>query len=270
MTAFAKKYGPWALVTGASSGIGEEFARQLASKGLDLVLVARRKDRLEVLARELEVNRNVNVRVVQADLSTPEGIETVKEDTADLEVGLLVNNAGTAAGMGAFIKSDIGLEETVVYLNNIAPLKLAHHFAARMGERSNGGILFTSSTSAFQPTPYLANYAASKAYLLSLGEALNAELKPKGVDVTVLVPGATKTEMATMFDDIDMSKVRMNWMEVTPVVQAALNALGKRAYVVPGSFNKIMHFMAKRVLSSQRMSSVFANMMRPAIPAERL
>ena len=270
MTAFATKYGPWALVTGASSGIGEEFARQLAARGLNLILVARRKDRLEALARELERGQSVKVRVIQADLSTPGGIETVKEDTADLEVGLLVNNAGTAAGMGAFTKSDIELEETVVYLNNIAPLKLAHHFAARMSKQGKGGILFTSSTSAFQPTPYLANYAASKAYLLSLGEALNAELKTKGVDVTVLVPGATKTEMATMFDDIDMSKVRMNWMDVKPVVQTALSALGKRSYVVPGGFNKVMHFMAKRVLSSKAMSTVFANLMRPAIPAERL
>ncbi len=264
------RYGPWALITGASSGIGEEFAHQLAAAGLDLILVAGRQERLEALAEELGQAHGVATRTVRADLSSTTAVADIADATDDLEVGLLVANAGSAGGVGSFLKGDDAIEADIVQLNAIAPMRLAYHFGNRMRTRGRGGILFTSSTSAFQPTPYLANYAASKAYLLSLGEALNLELKDHGVDVTVLVPGATKTEAVKWFEGVDMSKVRMPWMEVQPVVRAALGGLGHRAYVVPGGMNKVMHFLAKRVLSSQRMGSVFAGLMRPAIPAERL
>ena len=202
-------YGPWALITGASSGIGEEFAHQLAAAGLDLILVARRQERLEALAEELGQAYGVATRTVRADLSSTTAVADIADATDDLEVGLLVSNAGSAGGVGSFLKGDDAIEADIVQLNAIAPMRLAYHFGNRMRTRGRGGILFTSSTSAFQPTPYLANYAASKAYLLSLGEALNLELKDHSVDVTVLVPGATKTAVVKWFEGVDMSKVRM-------------------------------------------------------------
>ena len=270
MKDFGTKYGPWALVTGASSGIGEEFARQLAARELNLVLAARRVDRLEALADQLTREHGVEVRALRADLSRSGAAEGLADATADLEVGLLVNNAGSASAVGTFFQGDDALEADIVQLNAVAPMQLAHHFGRRMRERGRGGILFVSSTSAFQPTPYLANYAATKAYLLSLGEALNLELKGTGVDVTVLVPGATRTEAVRWFDGVDFSKVRMPWMEVGPVVRSALGALGRRPSIVPGGLNKVMQFMAKRVMSRPGMGTVFANLMRPGIPAERL
>ncbi len=234
---FRERYGPWAIVTGASSGIGEEFARQLAARGLHVVLVARRLDRMEVLASELRSAHGVEARVLSLDLGQPADVASLPAQVADLDVGLLVNNAGFG-DKGSFV--DIPLERHLEMLavNVRAPLALTHALAARLVARGRGGIVFTSSTAAFQATPYTAHYAATKGYELQLAEALWHELRPAGVDVLALCPGATDTE-GPRRTGVDPSRVPVRMMAVGPVVSAALAGLGAVPVVVPGLVNRL-------------------------------
>ncbi len=257
---FKQKYGPWALVTGASSGIGQEFARQLATIGLNVVVAARRKERLESLVNELKSEHGVEARAIAVDLTTADFLETIEASTNDLEIGLLINNAGNGVP-GAFLKKSLTERTNIVQLNVAAPMQLAHRFGEKMSQRGRGGILLVSSISGYMGTPYMSNYAATKAYLLTLGEGLNVELKQHGVDVTVLMPGATRTEMAEQ-EEADMSKVPMTWMDAAPVAASALEALGRKTVVVPGNMNKLMTFMMTRLMPRKSASSMFGSMMK--------
>ncbi len=260
---FKQKYGPWALITGASSGIGAEFARHLAAKGLNVVIAARRKERLDTLARDIKQKYGVKTRTIAVDLTAPDYLTRIQAETKDLEIGLLVNNAG-AGVPGAFLKQSLQSRTKVVHLNVTAPMQLAYHFGQQMAQRGHGGILLVSSISGYMGTPYMSNYAATKAYLLTLGEGLNVELKPHGIDVTVLVPGATRTEMAEA-DGTDMSKIPMTWMDAGPVAASALQALGKKTVVVPGAMNKVMAFMMTRLMPRKSASGMFGGMMKKAM-----
>lgn len=257
---FKQKYGPWALVTGASSGIGQEFARQLAAKGLNVAVAARRKERLESLIRELKSTHGVQARAIAVDLTAPDYLDVIEKQTADVEIGLLVNNAGNGVP-GAFLKQSLASRSNVVQLNVTAPMQLAYLFGQKMSQRGRGGMLLVSSISGYMGTPYMSNYAATKAYLLTLGEGLNIELKQHGVDVTVLMPGPTRTEMAEV-EGTDMSKIPMNWMDAGPVAAAALQALGKKPVVVPGKMNKMMTFMMTRVMTRKSAAGMFGGMMK--------
>ena len=262
MEDFRTTYGPWALVTGASSGIGREFARALAGRGLDLVLAARRIDRLESLADELTRSSDVSVRPVQVDLSRPDGVQRLDEATSDLEVGLAVSNAG-AIIPGSFLHPSAETQAEFVQLNATTPMQISHLFGGRMAERGRGGIVLVSSTSAFNGVPYLANYAAVKAYQLVLGEALHTEFAAKGVDLLVLAPGPTRTEMADT-EGIDFAQLPMKWMSPEDVVAAALRALGRKAVVVPGATNRVMRLLTTRVMPRRASVALWGSMMRRA------
>jgi short-subunit dehydrogenase len=225
-----------ALVTGASAGLGIEFARQLAKRGHRLVLAARRKERLDALAGELG-----NARAMTIDLSKQDAATRVM---ADLEahsesVELLVNNAGFGL-IGRFAKADAARLRQMIDLNVGTLTDLCRAVAPAMIERKSGAILNVASTAAFQPGPKMAVYFATKAFVLSLSEALHEELKPHGVKVTCLCPGPTRTEFGDvagfggngMFD-----KVAMN---APKVVEAGLKALDRnKAVVIPGLINKV-------------------------------
>lgn len=261
---FKQKYGPWALVTGASSGIGAELARQLAAKGLNVAVAARRKERLDTLTAALKQKHGVEARAIAVDLTAPDYLDVIEAATNDIEIGLLVNNAGSGVP-GAFLKQGVDGRTRVVQLNVTTPMQLAHLFGQKMSRRGHGGILFVSSTSAFTGTPYMANYAGTKAFILSLGEALHVELKPQGIDVTVLVPGPTRTEMVEM-EGTDFSNMpKMMWMDADAVAAAGLNGLGRQRVVVPGGMNKVMQFMLTRVLSRSAAANMFGGMMKNAI-----
>ncbi len=266
MTEFKTKYGSWALVTGASSGIGKAFARQLAAKGLNVVVAARRKDRLDKLVTELENEYGVKARAVVVDLTAPGFLELIETAVSDIEIGLLINNAGSGVP-GAFLKQSMASRTKVIQLNVTAPMQLAYHFGQQMSQRKRGGIILVSSISAYMGTPYMSNYAATKAYLLTLGEGLNVELKQNGVDVSVLVPGPTRTEMAeaegTDFSDMP----NMMWMDAADVAAAGLNALGQKAAVVPGGVNKMMSFMMTRMMPRKVASNMFGGMMKKSMDA---
>ena len=268
-TAFRTKYGPWALVTGSSSGIGEEFARQLAGMQLNLVLVARRKEALDELAQELENQYGVSTRTVRADLSDPESIPTIDRATQDIEIGLLVSNAGEGSP-GAFLKHDPDQEARLIYLNTTAHMRLSHLFGSKMSQQSRGGIILTSSVGAYQAMPYMASYSAAKAYILNFGEALHVELKRHGVDVTVLVPGPTHTSAMNWEGMKEPSGPPLMWMKSEDVVEAALNSLGRAPSITPGATNKLMSNISRRLMSRIGAASAFGRLMRASIEADRL
>jgi len=233
MNTFQQKYGPWSLVTGASSGIGAEFCRQLAVKGLNLVMVARRKERMEQLSEELGNKYDVQTKVIQADMSKNDFMQTLLPEISSLEIGLLINNAGFGI-RGAFLNSNLERELEMLHVNCRAPLILTHVIGRQMLERKRGGIIFISSVLGFIETPYFANYAASKAYNLYMGQALWYELKHHGVYVLALSPGTTKTEFGKVSGGDGMPA-----MNVEPVVAVALKKLGKKPSVVAGVHNRL-------------------------------
>ncbi len=194
-----RMFGPWAIVTGASSGIGKEFALQLAANGLHVALVARRLPLLEDLGHQLATTYGTQYRAIGVDLTEPNFLATLEAATADLDIGLLISNAG-AFLHGAFLQLDrSGLQQQMVHLNVLAHLDVSHHFGQRLAARGRGGLLLVASTAALQGTPYSAEYAAAKGFVLNLGEALHVELQKAAVHVTVLLPGAIDTPMLTEF-----------------------------------------------------------------------
>ena len=237
MKNFKQKYGPWALVTGASSGIGKSISEQLAQQGLNLVAVARNQANLETLKNDLEAKYAIQVETIAEDLSKPEASSVIAEKTSGIDIGLLIANAGIENN-GPFIDNDANDESRLLALNVMSPMQLSQVFARRFSERGQGGILLTSSLFGYQGVPYVANYSASKAYILSLGEALNVELQPLGIDVTVLSPGLTKTPMIDNMS-VDFNKIPITSHTPDQVARIGLNALGKKATVVPGLINKI-------------------------------
>lgn len=226
-----------ALVTGASAGLGEEFARQLSAQGKRLVLVARRKERLETLAAELG-----NARVVAADLSQPGAAAGLMADISnhDETVELLVNNAGFGLA-GRFADLDGARQREMIDLNCGALTELAHAVLPGMIERRAGGILNVASTAAFQPGPGMAVYFATKAFVLSFSEALHDEVKRHGVRVSCLCPGPTRTEFRSVSGFDPKGRLGKISADSQSVVRAGLRGLEhNRAVVVPGVANKII------------------------------
>jgi short-subunit dehydrogenase len=242
-----------ALVTGASSGIGEEFARQLAAAGTDLVIVARSTDKLEALAAEVRADHDVEVDTLSADLTDPADLERVEERVRDVAVpiDLLVNNAGVGS-TGRFVEQDHQRVDDQVKLNVTAVTRLTHAALPGMLGRGRGGILNVSSIASFQPIPRFSVYAASKAYVRSFSEAIHEELLGTGVHVTALCPGFTRTNFpeAAGAED-DATKIPdFIWMEADPVVASGLKAIASnRAVVVPGLQYKVSS-SASQVLPS--------------------
>ncbi len=249
MTTFCEKYGPWALVTGASSGIGAEFARQIAAKGANVVLVARRRQLMEDLAGKIRQDWPVETRVVPLDLSRPDFMEVLRPAVAGLDIGLLVNNA--AFGLPRpFLGNDLAEELDILQLNCRAPLVLTHEFARPMVARGRGGVIFVSSFLGYVTPPGWANYGATKAYDMHLAEALWAELRHQGVDVLALCPGKTYTGFAGA---AGITNAGVSVMRTPPVVRTALRALGRRPSVIPGLVNRLMYITTR--LMTRRMAT---------------
>lgn len=228
---------PLALITGASAGIGEALARIFASRGYDLILVARREDRLQALAAELP---EAVVHCISVDLARTKGPQKLIEQVAELDakVDVLVNNAGV-------ISTEPMLEEDGDWLTNLVNLnvraltELTHHFGRQMADRGYGRILNVASVASFQPVPGMAVYAASKAYVLSLTESLSEELRGSGVTVTALCPGPTKTEMADAFADLNGADLFL--ADAEKVAQEGFDALRAGQVIrVPGLANQAL------------------------------
>ena len=181
MTIFQEKYGPWALVAGASEGIGRAFSLSLAKLGLHLILIARREERLVQFSEELKKEYHIDTLPLSRDLSTFGAVQRIGEVTADLAVGLVVYNAALS-DTGPFLDRQPEMLARLVATNCTGPLLICRHFGEKMAERGRGGIILMSSMSGFQGTPYVAAYGASKAFNLVLAEGLGYELKSANVD----------------------------------------------------------------------------------------
>ncbi len=255
---FAERYGPWAVVTGASAGIGKACALELARRGLSLVLVARREPELRALADALR-NEGADARVVATDLATAEGVAQVERATADLDVGLLVAAAGFGTS-GAFLDGDPDEELGMLDLNCRAVLRQSRHFGERFVKRGRGGMILFGSIVGFQGVSWTAHYAATKAYVQSLGEALHLELAPRGVDILVAAPGPVRSEFA--------GRARMTMaMADRPegVARAVIAALGRGMTVTPGMIGKLLTWSlmtAPRAWRTRIMSKIMAGMTR--------
>ncbi len=264
---YKERYTGWALVTGASAGIGSAIAEQLAAGGMDVVLVARHVSRLEERARQLRGRYGVEVAVLAADVSTRPGVEALIAAVGDREIGVLVPCAAVEE-RGYVIDGDLEAHQRLLDMDCYGPMRLAHHFGLGMARRGNGAILFVSSLSGWAAQPYMAHYGAAKAYVLSLGEALHQEMKDKGVDVSVLSPGPTDTAMAP---DLNASFVKMGMAVMTPedVARAGLAALGRRPNAVPGVRNKMMAMMVTRLLPRSWTGAMFRWMMGRVLQVDR-
>lgn len=258
-----ERYGEWALVTGASAGIGAEFARVLARDGVSVVLTARREERLRELATELESRHGIETRVVVADLAQREDVERVAAAVEGLDLALLVNNAGYGYS-GSFAKQDPERLRDMVLVNCVAPLQLTSALLPGMlARKGRSAVVVTGSVAGRQPLPLHAVYSATKAFDLLFGEALAVELRDQGVDVVVLEPGSTATEFQEQAGEIAHAG-----QPVDEVVAAAIDALGRQPSVVAGWLNWLRANAATRLLPRSTLAYVARDIMEEQTPPE--
>ena len=243
-----ERFGPWAVVTGASSGIGLEFARQLAAAGLNIVLVSRRQAVLEQVGARLSREFGVAHRVVVADLSTEAAPQIIAEATADLDVGLLVSNAGTGQPGNFLAFSEADLRQ-IAQLNAISYMMLTHHFGRRLVARGRGGVLLVSAMGADEGIPFSAKEAATKAMVSTLGRGLHVEFERLGLGLTVLVVSPTDTPI---IDKMGFARSAMP-LKPMPAERCAREALvalnANRASIMPGRLYRIMNRLMPASLS---------------------
>ncbi len=265
--AWRGRFGGAALVTGASGGIGEALLRALAARGMDLIAVARSRDKLESLRGELERAHAVEVRVEPADLSIPGEARALAARLLEggAQIGLLVNNAGVGR-YGPFSEQTADQLTEMVELNCRAPVELTQALLPAMLARGRGGLVFVASTAGFQPAPFFATYGATKAFSLMLGEALWAELSPRGIEVLALAPGLTKTGFQKLAGSESMRELGP---ASTPeeVAEAALRALGKKPTEIPGLRNRLAAFAVRLLPRALVARSAARFSAPPALPA---
>lgn len=256
---FRERYGPWAVVTGASNGIGRAFASECAGRGLDIVLVARHSDVLEEFKLQLTTLHGVQALAIAADLGTPEGLDTLSRKTADLDVGLLIAAAGYGTS-GPFLDGEITTEQDMLNVNCLAVLHSAYCFGRRFRQRGRGGLILLSSLVGWQGTPQSAHYAATKAYVQALAEGIQIELSPLNIDVLAVAPGPVHSGFAQRAD------MRMG-AAVSPevVAKASLRAMGRKGTVIPGVLSKVLTWSLlplPRSVRSQILGRVMSGMTR--------
>jgi short-subunit dehydrogenase len=231
---FVSRYGPYALVTGASEGIGASFAEELAKLGMNVVLVARREDRLHALARRLEDKYNVLCPVIKVDLSRPEELEALFQISSSIDIGLVVCNAGFGTA-GYFLDSDLATEMGMFEVNCAVVTKMAHCLGHRLKLRGNGGMILLSSIVATQGAARSAHYAATKAYVHTLGEGLQQEWRDNGIDLLLVAPGPVDTGF---FARSNMQPGATAKPGV--VARQSLAAIGRKKIIYPGWMAKLM------------------------------
>ena len=234
------KFGPWAIITGASSGIGKEFARQLAADGLSLVLVARRLTLLEAIGKQLVKDFGIEYLAIEADLATKDAIRVITKATEKLDIGILISNAGTGRP-GKFLSFGEDELTYILQLNAISHLHLTHYFGKRMAKRGKGGVLLTGAMGATDGVPYMANEAGTKGYIQSLGKSLHTEFREFGLHITVLVTSPTETPVLGQLG-FNNDNIPMKPISTKQCVREALAALSaNRITVLPGLKYRIMN-----------------------------
>jgi short-subunit dehydrogenase len=236
-TQWTERYGSTAMVTGASSGIGEQFAQQLAEKGFNLLLTARRVTLLEALKTRLESEYGIEASCCVCDLSDLTQVDALIEQAQSMGIGLVISNAGYGVAKGAFLSVAQEELEAMYRANSLAPARLAHALLPSMVESKRGGIIFTGSMEGDAVFPWSAAYAASKAFLHSLVMALWLEVKGSGVDVLLLAPGSTDTN-APINQGISRDQL-VGIMSPAEVARQALDHLGRQPHFTPGLHNRL-------------------------------
>lgn len=253
----------WVLITGASSGFGVDYANICAGAGANLIVTARRKERLQELKASVEKTHGVKVLVLSCDLAAPGAIDQLIRDinSEGIEVEALINNAGFGL-FGDFVSSDWSQVKQMLDVDIAALTELTLKFSNQMAARGRGYILLVASIGAYQATPTYAAYAAAKAYVLNLGEALNIELRSKGVNVSVLSPGVTATEFLAVSGQKATLYQRLVMMKSLPVARLGVKAMLKnKASVVPGFINKIS-VLSLRLLPRPMQARLAGSLMR--------
>src|SRR5580704_16736680 len=255
--------GKWAVVTGASAGIGEAIAVELAEAGMNLVLTARRRERLEVLAERLSRQQSVEVKVVVADLNQPQAPQQIFDATegAGLPVEVLVNNAGFGE-YAEFVRSRLEMQVDMVQVNCTAVVHLTRLLLPKMVERRRGGVLIVASTASYQPVPYLATYGATKAFDRMLAEALAEEVKRHGVRVSALCPGPTESEF-TQVSGVRPGD-RRKPQSAVPVARLGLEALAQGKHSVIPCLRGRVQVFAQRFIPRTVVTSAVERLLRPA------
>ncbi len=243
---FLRRFGPWGLVAGGSEGLGAAFAEELAARGMDLFLIARRPGPLEETAASLRARFGVQVRAVSLDLAQPGFLRTLARRTAKAEIGLVVCDAAHAH-TGPFFDAGLAEYMRILDTNCRAPLGLIHHYGGLMAARGRGGFLVMSSLSAFWGSPYVSVYGATKAFLLNLSEALWKELGERGVAVTVCAAGPTLTPGYLASTPPGTGPAALE-MKPQDVARLAVSALGRKPLVVPGALNRLSQFFMGRLV----------------------
>jgi uncharacterized protein len=234
---FAQKYGPWALIAGGSEGVGASFANKLAAQGVNLVLIARKPEPLEQVAVQVRGTSNVQVRTASLDLTVPDILDRVRALTDDLEVGMLIYNAGVISP-SSFLDRPLERNLRGVGLNITTPVILCHHFGTKMRERKRGGIILLGSMSAFAGSRNFALYSASKAFDVILGEGLWCELRPHGVDVLSLIIGLTRTPKLIKGGGLEMERAGNILLEPDQAAQEGLDNLEDGPTYIVGAHNR--------------------------------
>ncbi|NRB36895.1 MAG: SDR family NAD(P)-dependent oxidoreductase [Pseudomonadales bacterium] len=242
MQNISQRYPGLALITGASSGIGEQFAYALAKDGMDLILVARRKPELVALQKKLIFEYGVSVFIQPCDLSNPVAVADLLAELADKDISLLISNAGFGVPKGAYIDADMADMQDMWQVNSLSPALLAQFFAKKFKNRNSlSAMIFTGSIEGESAFPYSSAYAASKAFLHSLVYGLAVELRPLGIDVLLLAPGATDTQ-APINQGISRDQL-VGLMAPAAVVDQALAKLGRGPRCIPGWHNRVFVYL---------------------------
>ncbi len=257
-----QRYGDWAIVTGASSGLGADFVRQLAMKKMNIILVARRVDRMNAIAKEIENECGVKTQVIGQDLIKSDAVENIIKEVEDKEIGVLINNAGYGRP-GNFHENDYDYQVEMVKLNCVAPVALTCAFIEPMVRRGKGAIIFLASTAAYQGVPFFSVYAATKSFNLFLAEGLWGEYRKQGIDIMGLSPGYTATEFHS-HAQIKRAK-GPSPAKSEEVVELAIRKLGRRPSVVHGVINNIGVFLSRFIPrgTSAKIGGAIMKMMRP-------
>lgn len=248
----------WVLVTGASGGIGLAYAEELAKKKQQIILVARNEKRLVELSKKISKQYGVTTKTVAADLSSLDGVNQLIRETGELKVDVLINNAGKEES-GSFLTLPTDEMLSSIALNCSAPLLLTHHFANKMASQGGGQILFISSIVAFQGVPLIANYAATKSYLLTFAEGIALELESQGVKISIAAPGFTKSNLAP---HQNFENTPFKPLDAEFVAHYTLNKLGKRRLIIPGFINKVLFYLGKYLQSRRKNSQAFGKVFR--------
>jgi short-subunit dehydrogenase len=257
-----RRYRGWALITGGSSGIGLGYADALAKAGFDLVLVARTEEKLRGEAARIESAYHVKVRTIVADLAAEGAARRIADEVADVDIGILINNAGSGY-IGRFDRQPLENHTRLVQLHCTAPVELTALLLSRMQTRRCGAIVLVASAGGYVPLPYYSVYSGTKAFLATWGEALAVELDGSGIDVMVVAPGDTKTNFQAVSGEMST-----RWISVGAVVEESLAGLGRKRVVVPGFGDKVSVLLT-RLLPRNLVMRIVEARQRAQTPADR-